>query len=317
VNDDIIHYNRFHTLLRGIILYGFAMLFLSLIVTGHLVNYIAPKMNPLFYTATVIFFLLSIIQMVRSFPKAQAEAIACQCGTDHHPKGSLLAKLVIYGIFILPILTGFLLPHKMLDSAVAEKRGVQLSLGSQLSAAKSTVYTDSNKDKSNENENASFKPVTQASQNKQENTSSVQKEDVFSAAGYGDYYANLARNLYKQDVIELNDQNYLESLTVINLFLPQFVGKKMDVKGFVYRGEDTKLAKDQMVVARFAVTCCTADASVAGILTQGDMTKSYKPNTWVDIRGTIQKKDFKTTALPMIQLDHIEKIPSPKNPYVY
>jgi putative membrane protein len=306
-------YGGFHPLFRGIILFGFTMLFLRFIVTQSLLNYIAPKMIPFVYIATCIFFLLSIVQILRSTSKNQAEEVDCDCGIDHRAKGSIWLKMVVYCLFLLPILTGFLLPHKILDSSVAAKRGVQLSLG-QLKRPKAPALKQEEFDTS-QMENLLTVDTSKGSEKQQPTTKP--KEDIFSEQGYGDFYTAMARKLYKEPIIQLDDKNYLEELTTINLFLPQFVGKKMDLEGFVYRGEEMKLQKNEMVTARFAVTCCTADASVVGILIKGESINQFPVDTWVKIKGTIQEKDYGQIAVPSLQLAQAQKVKAPDTPYVY
>jgi putative membrane protein len=289
------------------------MLFLRFIVTQSLLNYIAPKMVPFVYIATCIFFLLSIVQILRSTSRNQAEEIACDCGVDHRAKGPIWLKIMVYSLFLLPILTGFLLPHKILDSSVAAKRGVQLSVG-HLTRAKAPTLKQEEFDSSNM-ENLLTVDTSKGSQKTK--SSAKLKDDIFSEQGYGDYYTAMARKLYKEPIIQLDDKNYVETLTTINLFLPQFIGKKMEIEGFVYRGEEMKLQKNELVAARFAVTCCTADASVIGVLIKGKSTKQFPVDTWVKVKGTVQEKDYGSIAVPSLQLDQAQKVKAPDSPYVY
>jgi putative membrane protein len=294
-------------------LFGFTMLFLRFIVTQSLLNYIAPKMVPFVYIATCIFFLLSIVQILRSTSRNQAEEIACDCGVDHRAKGPIWLKIMVYSLFLLPILTGFLLPHKILDSSVAAKRGVQLSVG-HLTRTKAPTLKQEEFDSSNM-ENLLTVDTSKGSQKTK--SSAKLKDDIFSEQGYGDYYTAMARKLYKEPIILLDDKNYVETLTTINLFLPQFIGKKMEIEGFVYRGEEMKLQKNEMVAARFAVTCCTADASVIGVLIKGESTKQFPVDTWVKVNGTVQERDYGPIAVPSLQLDQAQKVKAPDSPYVY
>lgn len=158
-----------HAFLRGIILFGFTMLFLSLVISGNIVYYIAPKMMPFVYFALVTFFLLCVLQIIRSTPKGQQEEIECGCGTMHQMTGSLWKNIAIYSIFIFPLLTGFMFPDKVLDSSVTAIRGVQLGSG---------IYSKPEEESEKSDEIEHYKV-----------------EDTYSNDGFDDYYAKLAANV--------------------------------------------------------------------------------------------------------------------------
>ncbi|UTW69801.1 DUF1980 domain-containing protein [Anaerobacillus sp. HL2] len=97
----------FHAYIRGIILFGFGLLILGAIITDNMKYYIAPKMLPFVYFSVIVFFLLGITQLFRSTKKGQSEEdIDCDCGLDHQISGPRWVKILIYTIFILPLLMG-------------------------------------------------------------------------------------------------------------------------------------------------------------------------------------------------------------------
>lgn len=104
-------------------------------------------------------------------------------------------------------------------------------------------------------------------------------------------------------------------MTVMDFYLDKFVGKQVEIMGFVYREHGLKA--DEMVVARFSMTCCTADSSVYGLLIKGEQTRKFENDTWVRIKGTIDKTEFNDFTIPIIQLEEIEKVDTPDSPYVY
>jgi putative membrane protein len=72
------------------------------------------------------------------------------------------------------------------------------------------------------------------------------------------------------------------------------------------------------VVGRFAVTCCTADASVVGFLIK---PKHHIPipkiNAWVEATGTLGKQKVDGQDTPAIYLQSYHMIPAKKDPYIY
>lgn len=121
--------------------------------------------------------------------------------------------------------------------------------------------------------------------------------------------------LYKKDMIEVNDHIFMEVLTTLDLFKNNFVGKKMELSGFVYRPDDFK--DNQIVVGRFAMQCCSADASPYGILVEFDHAKNYKNDTWVKITGTIGTTAYHENEILKVKATKVEKIKPPETPYIY
>jgi uncharacterized repeat protein (TIGR03943 family) len=92
-------------------------------------------------------------------------------------------------------------------------------------------------------------------------------------------------------------------------------GLPADVVGFVYRVDS--LAEDQFMVARFMVTCCSADAqAVAAIVTWPD-GGALTDNTWVRVRGTIGIGQIAGQSYPLITAASVEPTEQPEHPYMY
>ncbi|MEH7266330.1 DUF1980 domain-containing protein, partial [Priestia megaterium] len=115
---------QFVVYIRGILLIGFSLLMFKLILTGKIVQYIAPKMMPFILFSSGTFFLLGIIQIWRS---SVNKDLTCECSHDHMEKGKIRTTF-IYSLFLLPIMSGFLFSNHTLDSSVAVKRGLSFSV---------------------------------------------------------------------------------------------------------------------------------------------------------------------------------------------
>jgi putative membrane protein len=299
----------FHAFIRGIILFGFSMLLLSFILSGGIKYYIAPKMMPFIYFALVIFLILSIVQILRSTPKGQEREMEFDCGTSHQMSGSRFKKIAVYSIFIFPLIMGFVIPEKVLDSSVAAKRGVQLGSGQYSRPAVDT----SSQDGLNSTEKAD--QFLSDIENGEEPTEHFTYDELSSGDGFDDYYSDLAKELQKEEIIVVKEDTYLDIMTIFDMYLEEFKGKKVEMMGFVYREEG--VAEDEMVVARFSMTCCTADSAVYGLLVRGEETKKYREDTWVRITGTLDQSEYDDWIIPIIQLDTIEEVETPETPYVY
>lgn len=107
----------------------------------------------------------------------------------------------------------------------------------------------------------------------------------------------------------------METITAVDLYLDRFVGKKMELAGFVFREE--KMEDNRFIVARFALQCCSADAAPYGIIVDYGRAKAFADDTWVKVTGTIQKAKYGDLDVLAVKADKVEKIAAPKSAYVY
>lgn len=95
-----------------------------------------------------------------------------------------------------------------------------------------------------------------------------------------------------------------------------YAGQKAKVQGFVVYPKD--LPQDYLLLSRFVITCCAADAypiSLPVKLTQNRET--YKPDTWLEIEGQMMTADLAGKRQLAIVAKTLKPIPEPKNPYDY
>ncbi len=304
----------FHAYIRGIILFGFALLILGFIITDNMKYYIAPKMMPFIYFSIVVFFLLGIIQIFRSTKKGQAEEeIDCDCGLDHQVQGPRWLKLLIYSVFIVPLLMGFMIPDQALNSQVAANRGIIYGSGMNLAKpADDQVSTTPRTDQYLTDPEGYLASLDGKSD---EEIDHFQIEDFYDEEWFGDYYNELMSDLLDEPIIEVTDQNYLDIMTLLDLHLEKFIGKELEITGFVFREHD--FDENRLVVARFSMTCCTADAGVYGTLVETEEAYLYENDMWIKVRGTIDKTEYHGYQLPIIQLREITVVAEPDSPYVY
>ena len=276
----------FHQYIRGLLLIGFGMLLFKLLMTGHIENFIAPKMRGFTYFTLIVSFALGVFQ-VWSHPKQQS----CDCG-HHHEEQTRFGKGLIYALFLFPIVSGFLFSNAALDGSVAAKRGVTLAgtTSSQQPAggndAVSSLLTDAE-------ENPQLLPQT-------------------APPGY---YEKLEKKLLSQQHITVNDADYMSVMDVIGKDVMGFKGKGITFIGFVHREPD--LDQNTIILARYGITCCTADASVLGMMATGQNVSSLEQGDWVQITGTLGDTIYIDTLLPIVSIQSVKKISAPETPYVY
>ncbi|TYR79361.1 TIGR03943 family protein [Priestia megaterium] len=304
---------QFITYIRGVLLIGFALLMFKLMLTGKLVYFIAPKMMPFVYVASFTFFLLGIVQIWRS---SVPSAVSCECGHDHGEKGRI-RTFFMYGLFLLPIMTGFLLSNHTLDSSVASKRGVTFASGvnERPTAEQRQELQERNSDAELE-QYMNDVLASEVEEPTEEREIPLEHPQGFVPQPAPDgYYEKLEQKLVKQDHIVVTDPEYISVMNIIENNVEKFVGKTLEIKGFVYREEGFE--KNQFVVARFGLSCCVADASVYGTLSTVKNASAFKTDDWIQVKGTIQKTSYHDADLPYLQIETVKEIKQPDNPYVY
>ena len=85
--------------------------------------------------------------------------------------------------------------------------------------------------------------------------------------------------------------------------------------GFVFR--DERFADDQFMVTRFVVSCCVADANVAGMVVQSPATPDLVTDQWVRVRGVLAPGQLGERTLPVISASSITPATPPQQPYLY
>lgn len=326
-------HNRSHSFIRSFILLGFTVYLSLLLYTGDIYYYLAPRLHMLAYVTAGILALLTLVSLKRTlFSRDEHEHDhhhdQCGCSHSHTPPTSKLRSFLVYGLFILPLVLGFCLPNKFLTSAIAEQKGINLPGGvtkqQQLELAQKNANQSEPTAKSNSPTTASV-PVPKSSESKPatgnpQNQGSQPKSDqqihaMFNNSGFGDFYTDIATSMYKQQVINLDDKTFLDGLAILDLFLDEFNQRKLQTKGFVYR--DSSFQSDQFVVARFSISCCTADATVSGVMVQFKDAKKLPKDSWVQVKGILQKMEYEGAEMLVLQAEEVKPIQAPKDPYVY
>lgn len=300
----------FHIYLRGIILIGFMLLLIGLITSGKLTYYVAPKMHIFVYFAIAIFGILGVMQFFRRSQQHHHED-GCGCGVDHTPKGTPLKHFLIYMLFVIPLLTGFMMPEKAMDSSVAEKRGIRY--GSGLYAKPAQKTEDGKVVATEEIDVEAYLEDPEGYLKEMEEN--VKKENPVETYDVTEYYEKFGKKLLKQDKVKVTSEHYLDTMSVLDIYLDQFKGKKIETTGFVYREDG--MEEDQAVIARFSMNCCSADAVVYGTIVEGDQVSKLKTDTWFTITGTIDETEYNNVRLPLVKVESLKKIEPLKDPYVY
>ncbi|EFM08705.1 Protein of unknown function DUF1980 [Paenibacillus curdlanolyticus YK9] len=279
-----------HYLFRAALLGGYAFLIVFLNSNGDLSLFVAPrteqavKLSALGLYAAAAYQAYSAFRMWRDSHQEQ-----CGCDHDHGPSRSLLRNTLIYALFLLPLLLGFLMPHEPLNSTLAAKKGMSFS-GLQSAASSDSLSAGTQEGK-------------------------LSLDQLFATDEYTSSYANFGKKLYQQPRIVVDDALFIETLTTLDLFQSNFVGKTVSLTGFVYR--DREMNDEQFAVSRFVMSCCSADAMPYGLMVHSKQAAVYKNDAWVTLTGVATTATFQNNKILMLEATSITPVPAPADTYAY
>lgn len=201
------------------------------------------------------------------------------CDCERPLSVSRIKNALVYGLFMFPLAIGVLLPDQALGSSAAVHKGMSLS-----------------------------SPLL----------SSEEMDDIFQAPDkYNTEFAELAKRLYTEETIEVKPEIFSEIFGAIELYKEQFRGKPVKLSGFAYEDATTGDSKE-IILGRYLVLCCTADASPFGVLvTAREPIPDISNDAWLEVEGTIQTTERNGKVVITVMADQIRVVPSPPTPYVY
>jgi len=113
------------------------------------------------------------------------------------------------------------------------------------------------------------------------------------------------------------DRNILDWLREFNRSSTpaEFNGQQVDIIGFVYREPD--FLTEQMMVSRFTMSCCVADAFAIGLPVVYETAPDLTEGIWVRVLGDLKADDFVDEFMPVVYATSVEIIDPPAQPYLY
>ncbi|WP_050182674.1 TIGR03943 family putative permease subunit [Domibacillus robiginosus] len=203
---------------------------------------------------------------------------ASVCCCDHHHSRR---PYFSYSVLVFPLVTGFLLPPQTLGASIAAQKGAGLLLQSKAETL------------SGEHEEMA-----------------VDRKEIQQAA-----YDQKMNNLEGEHVIHLTDDVFEAYYGQINADPGKYAGRTIKMNGFIFK--ENSLQANQLVLSRFLITHCVADASLIGFLVEFDKASNFKQDTWLEIEGTISLTSYNGTQIPVLEVNSWKTIEEPEEPYVY
>lgn len=93
-----------------------------------------------------------------------------------------------------------------------------------------------------------------------------------------------------------------------------YLGQKVNINGFVFYPKG--LPDNYLMLSRFVITCCAADAYPVAVTVKFAGTRqTYPQDSWFNIKGKAIVETFAGSRQLIIEASEIKPIPIPKNPY--
>lgn len=154
----------------------------------------------------------------------------------------------------------------------------------------------------------SVKVVNQAAEIIFEDEDGEEIEDIFNEEMPFDVQA---------PVIEIEDMDYgIWYMDVID-HPDRYDGKEVEFRGKIMKSR--RLASDEFIVGRTAMTCCADDMTFLGYVCRSKHASSLKQGQWIQIRGTLtfEYHPAYQDEGPMVQLRQGKGVPKPEDEFVY
>lgn len=95
-----------------------------------------------------------------------------------------------------------------------------------------------------------------------------------------------------------------------------YTGQKAKVQGFVIH--PSNLPDQYILISRFILTCCAADAYPVSLPVKLTGSRSaYKPDVWLEVEGQMRTETLADKRQLVLQATALKPIEEPKNPYDY
>ncbi len=127
-------------------------------------------------------------------------------------------------------------------------------------------------------------------------------------------FAGLNATVVQKDPLERNVLDWARVFTT-NKAPGTFNGQRADIVGFVYT--EPTYPEDTVMVARFTVSCCVADASPIGLPVYWPEAEILKNGQWVRVTGAFEARDFRGQLTPTLIADAVTPTEQPEHPYLY
>ncbi|MEG0295072.1 MAG: TIGR03943 family protein [Clostridium sp.] len=148
------------------------------------------------------------------------------------------------------------------------------------------------------------------SMNAQAMTSNMIKNDNLSISIPG-----IDASSTSKERVVIENSNFLEFIDDSVENYNKYKSKEIEISGFVYK--DVNYQNNEFAIARFMMTCCSADMKIVGLKCIINNEITYTNDTWVKAIGTLELQNINGDNVTVLNIREIEEVNAPKNQYVY
>jgi uncharacterized repeat protein (TIGR03943 family) len=114
------------------------------------------------------------------------------------------------------------------------------------------------------------------------------------------------------------ERSLIEWARILNVY-PEpdaYNGQPVKVQGFVVHPPN--LSSQYLLISRFVITCCAADAYPVGLPVKLNGNRdAYPADSWLEVEGKMITETLNEKRQLTIEASSLKKIPEPANPYYY
>ena len=225
------------------------------------------------------------------------------CSHDHGNNHFNLTKVLGFTVIAFPIITGFTISPATLYSSIAANKGsvlTQMSSGQRQSESLDESLESSEPLVEKEHLDIYSDEYTPLL-----NTNYLSEEEL----------AEKAALLEDSEQIEMEDDIFSSYYTKINDSPQSYAGKTIKMSGFVFK--EGEFTSNQLVLSRFLINHCIADASIIGFLTEFEEAATITQDTWLEIEGILSVGSYDGYELPIVKVSNWKVIDEPSDPYIF
>jgi putative membrane protein len=267
-----------------LILIGFTYYFYKIINTNKITLFVHPKMVKYIKFALYFFIILVVFQGRNVFTSKRTKILRLG-----------------YIMFLIPLALGFLLKPEGVSVNTVINKGFSLTSQLKINTLKHKHIT--------------LEDGTEVCEHSEKDINSTEVDNILLNKSLE------GMTQVKSGVIDMSNQDFTNNYEDIYGSPHNYIGRVINMKGFIYKQKDLK--KDEFILSRILVSCCAADAQLAGLLCDYDQGKVFAEDTWVNIEGTLGEREYKDSksgeisVIPIIKVSKIKKIDKEDNGYIY
>ncbi|WP_161780768.1 TIGR03943 family putative permease subunit [Tumebacillus flagellatus] len=279
------------TFVQGVILLGFTIFLLKFLVTGGVYALVAPYLVVLLWITAGVFGVLTFFTLSRIFRPVQEH--------DHHGHSHSVKPGLRWLVLTAPVVVGLVLPTHALGTAMLT------------TALKNTPRPPV--------EAVSQKATQPAAQESAPSDDLVDLSTVPHADG-GEYEKPVHR--------PVGSDLPLDELMFNILVAPEYYyNQTYQYTGFVYHPPGWP--QNRLVLLRYMISCCTADATPLGVTVEWKDADKYKNDQWLTVEGTLSLREIAdadeivpiawyqmSKKKPAVIAKNVKPIDEPKIPYL-